>query len=64
MKVKSESEVTQSCGTLSDPTMDCRPPGSSVHGAFQARALGVGCQCLLQEVAKPMEDLVPVRMEY
>ena len=38
MKVKSESEVTQSCPTLSDP-MDCGPPGSSVHGIFQARVL-------------------------
>ena len=36
MKVKSESEVAQSCPTLSDP-MDCSPPGSSVHGTFQAR---------------------------
>ena len=36
MKVKSESEVTQSCLTLCDP-MDCSPPGSSVHGIFQAR---------------------------
>ena len=38
MKVKSESEVTQSCPTLHDP-MDCSPPGSSVHGIFQARVL-------------------------
>ena len=38
MKVKSESEVAQSCLTLSDP-MDCSLPGSSVHGIFQARAL-------------------------
>ena len=38
MKVKSESEVAQSCPTLSDP-MDCSPPGSSVHGIFQARVL-------------------------
>ena len=38
MKVKSESEVTQSCPTLSDP-MDCRPPGSSIYGIFQARLL-------------------------
>ena len=36
MKVKSESEVAQSCPTLSDP-MDCSRPGSSVHGIFQAR---------------------------
>jgi len=41
MKVKSESEVTQSCPTLSDP-MDCSLPGSSVHGIFQARVLQWG----------------------
>ena len=41
MKVKSESEVTQSCPTVSDP-MDCSPPGSSVHGIFQARVLEWG----------------------
>ena len=38
MKVKSESEVAQSCPTLIDP-MDCSLPGSSVHGIFQARVL-------------------------
>ena len=41
MKVKSESEVAQSCPTLSDP-MDCSPPGSSAHGIFQARVLEWG----------------------
>ena len=41
MKVKSESEVAQSYLTLSDP-MDCSPPGSSVHGIFQARTLKWG----------------------
>ena len=41
MKVKSESEVTQSCPTLSDP-MDSGPPGSSIHGIFQARVLEWG----------------------
>ena len=41
MKVKSESEVTQSCLTLRDP-MDCSPPGFSVHGVFQARVLERG----------------------
>ena len=41
MKVKSESEVAQSCPTLSDP-MDCSPPGSSFHGIFQARGLEWG----------------------
>ena len=41
MKVKSESEIAQSCLTLSDP-MDCSPPGSSIHGIFQARVLEWG----------------------
>ena len=41
MKVKSESEVAQSCPTLSDP-MNCSPPGSSIHGIFQARVLEWG----------------------
>ena len=41
IKVKSESEVTQSCPTPSDP-MDCSPPGSSVHGILQARVLEWG----------------------
>ena len=41
MKVKSESEVTQSCPTLSDP-MDCSLPGSSTHEIFQARVLEWG----------------------
>ena len=41
IKVKSESEVTQLCLTLSDP-MDCSPPGSSNHGIFQARVLEWG----------------------
>ena len=36
-----ESEVAQSCPTLRDP-MDCSPPGSSVHGVFQARVLEWG----------------------
>ena len=41
MKVKRESEVAQSCLTLSDP-MDCSPSGSSGHGIFQARVLEWG----------------------
>ena len=41
MKVKSGSELAQSCPTLSNP-MDCRLPGSSVHGIFQARVLEWG----------------------
>ena len=41
MKVKSENEVSQSCLTHSDP-MDRSPPGSSIHGIFQARVQGWG----------------------
>ena len=41
IKMKSESEVTQMCPTLSD-LMDCSLPGSSVHGIFQTRVLEWG----------------------
>ena len=41
MQVKSESEIAQSCPTLHDP-VDCSPPGSSIHGIFQARVLEWG----------------------
>src|SRR5574337_1216843 len=41
MKVKSQSEVIQSCPTLRDPT-DCSLPGSSIHGICQARVLEWG----------------------
>ena len=46
MKAKSESEVAQSCLTLSDP-MDCSPPGSSIHGIFQAGVLEWGAIALV-----------------
>ena len=46
MKVKSESEVAQSCLTLPD-RMDCSLPGSSIHGIFPGKSTGVGCHCLL-----------------
>ena len=41
MKVKSDSEVAESCLTLRNP-MDCNLPGSSAHGIFQARVLEWG----------------------
>ena len=44
-KVKSENEVAQSCPTLRDP-MDFSPPGSSIHGIFQARVLEWGAIAL------------------
>ena len=45
MTVKSESELAQSCPTLSDP-MDCSLPGSSIHGICQARVLEWGAIAL------------------
>ena len=58
MKVKSGSEAAQSCPTLRDP-MDYSPPGSSVHGIFQARVLEWGAistpRCIYTQ-----ENLVPV----
>ena len=50
MKVKSESEVAQSCPTFSDP-MDCSLPGSSVHGIFQARVLEWGASAFSEMYA-------------
>ena len=48
VKVKSESEVTQSCPTLSDP-MDYSLLGSSIHG-FPGKSTGVGCHFLLRRI--------------
>jgi len=49
MKVKSESEVAQSCPTLHDP-MDCNLPASSIHGIFQARVLEWGAMAIIKKV--------------
>ena len=48
-----KSEVTQSCPTLSDP-MDCSPPGSSIHGIFQARVLEWGALAFSQWHSEPL----------
>ena len=56
MKVKSESEVAQTCPTLSDP-MDCSPPGSSVHGIFQARVLEWGAIAFSSERFRVMVSM-------
>ena len=56
MKMKSESEVTQSCLTRGNP-MDCSLPGSSIHGIFQTKSTGVGCHCLLQNIRSYSECL-------
>ena len=51
MKVKSESEVTESCPTLKYP-LDCSPPGSYVHGSFQARVLEWGAIAFSYQILK------------
>ena len=51
MKLKSESEVAQSCLTFSDP-MDCSLPGSSIHGIFQARVLEWGAIAFSDSMCK------------
>ena len=51
MKGKSENEITQSCPTLSD-SIDCSPPGSSIHGIFQARVLEWGAIALSDEISR------------
>ena len=58
MRVKSESEVAQSCPTLSDP-MDCSRPGSSVHGIFQARVLEWGAIAFSVYVVKRSATSLP-----
>ena len=59
-RVKSESEVAQSCLILSDP-MDCSLPGSSIHGIFQARVLEWDAiafsDFILQSALKPMATI-------
>ena len=70
MKVKSESEVAQSCLTLRDP-MDCSLPGSSIHRIFQARVLEWGAivfsdyssYCSLFYLCTYMSNLTP-RLEF
>ena len=61
-KVKSESEVAQSCLTLRDP-LDCSLPGSSVHGIFQARVLEWGAIAFSSLVSDPLQShgLYPAR---
>ena len=59
MKVKSESEVAQSCPTLRDP-MDCSLPGSSVHGIFQARVLEWGAIAFSDSAISTPNLLIPI----
>ena len=65
MKVKSESEVAQSCPTPGDP-MDCSPPGSSVHGILQARVLEWGAIAFsmtdLDRILKSRDICLPIKV--
>ena len=54
-KAESESEVAQSCPTLCDP-VDCSPPGSSVHGIFQARVLEWGAISFSKGSSRPRDQ--------
>ena len=62
MKVKSESEVAQSCSPVNHP-MDRSPPGPSVHGIFQARVLEWAAIAFsmhdMRQGQKPPKKLVP-----
>ena len=70
MKVKSESEIAQSCLTLSDPT-DGSLPGTSVHGIFQARVLewdaiaSITSSYQLSKITeqKPFLNVLPLSLE-
>ena len=58
IKVKSESEVAQSCPTLRD-LMDCSLPGSSIHGIFQARVLEWGAIAFSEPEGSSLSILPP-----
>ena len=57
MKVKSESEISQSYQTLRNRT-DCSPPGSSVHGIFKARVLQWGAIAFSVLELTPPKDIL------
>ena len=58
MKVKREREVAQSCPTLSDPVY-CSPPGSSIHGIFQAKVLEWGAIAFFARVPRDWNRTYP-----
>ena len=61
MKVKSESEVSQLCPTLSDP-MDCSPAVSSIPGIFQARVLEWGAIAFSNSILKSRDITLPTKV--
>ena len=62
MKLKSESEVAQSCPTRSDP-MDCSLPGSSVHGISQARVLECVAIAFSSHASKVIFKILQARLQ-
>ena len=58
-----ESEITQSCPTLSNP-MDCSQPGSSIHGIFQARVLEWGVIAFFWACLVPYFSKNPVKSQF
>ena len=70
MKVKNQSELAQSCLTLRD-RMDCSPPGSSIHGIFQARGLDWGAtafsaapHCVIEKASGPQTGRGPPEVDH
>ena len=63
VKVKSESEVAQSCLTVSDP-MDCSPPGSPVLGILQARTLEWVAISFSRHMSRFFKKCNPLQMFY
>ena len=62
MKVKSESEVAQSCPTLSNP-MDSSPPGSTVHRILQARVPELGAIAFSNIALMPLKNTTSQKIE-
>ena len=58
-----ESEVAQSCPTLSDP-MDCSPPGSSILGDFPGKSTGVGCHCLVSFILSNLTYILEIQKKH
>ena len=61
LEIESEREVAQLCSTLSDP-MDCSPPGSSIHGIFQASVLEWGAIGIISHTSKVMLKILQVNL--
>ena len=60
MMAAAAAKSLQSCPTLSDP-MDCSPPGSSVHGIFQARVLEWGAIAFPQKYGNSLKNKIALK---